>query len=77
MSESDNNQGNPAITGMLQFGQAMAQNFFQTIARQHAVMQDSSGEAAPGVALPETEAFARCSRISLRVTLRCGRRCCN
>ncbi|NMF88736.1 class I poly(R)-hydroxyalkanoic acid synthase [Aromatoleum petrolei] len=59
MSESDNNQGNPAIEGMLQFGQAMAQNFFQAIARQHAVMQDSSGEVAPGVQLPETEAFAR------------------
>ena len=59
MSESDNNQGNPAITGMLQFGQAMAQNFFQALARQHAVMQDSSGEAVPGVSLPETEAFAR------------------
>ncbi|MCC4116767.1 class I poly(R)-hydroxyalkanoic acid synthase [Aromatoleum toluclasticum] len=59
MSESDNNQGNPAIEGMLQFGQAMAQNFFQAIARQHAVMQDSSGEAAPGVTMPETDAFAR------------------
>ncbi|NMG44610.1 class I poly(R)-hydroxyalkanoic acid synthase [Aromatoleum toluvorans] len=59
MSESDNNQGNPAIQGMLQFGQAMAQNFFQAIARQHAVMQDSGGEAAPNVPMPETEVFAR------------------
>ncbi|AYH44977.1 class I poly(R)-hydroxyalkanoic acid synthase [Azoarcus sp. DN11] len=59
MSESDNNQGNPAIQGMLQFGQAMAQNFFQAIARQHAVMQDSSGEAAPNVPMPETEVFMR------------------
>lgn len=59
MSESDNKQGGPAIEGMLQFGQAMAQNFFQAIARQHAVMRDSSGEAAPSVAMPETDEFAR------------------
>ncbi|NMG27414.1 class I poly(R)-hydroxyalkanoic acid synthase [Aromatoleum evansii] len=59
MSESDNKQGNPAIEGMLQFGQAMAQNFFQAIARQHAVMQDSSGDAAPAISLPENEAIAR------------------
>lgn len=62
MSESDNKQPTAAMQGMLQFGQAMAQNFFQTIARQQAVMQDSSGVAAPNVPLPETEEFSRLQR---------------
>jgi polyhydroxyalkanoate synthase len=59
MSESDNKQPTAAIEGMLQFGQMMAQNFFQAIARQQAVMQDSSGVAAPSLPLPESEEFAR------------------
>jgi len=59
MSESDNKQPTAAIQGMLQFGQMMAQNFFQAIARQQAVMQDSSGVAAPSLPLPESEEFAR------------------
>jgi len=59
MSESDNKQATAAMQGMLQFGQAMAQNFFQTIARQHAAIQDSSGVAAPSLPLPENEEFTR------------------
>lgn len=62
MSESDNPQTNPAIEAMLQFGQNMARNFFQTIAGQHAVMQDSSGAAASSVTLPEADEFARLQR---------------
>ncbi|NMG74839.1 class I poly(R)-hydroxyalkanoic acid synthase [Aromatoleum diolicum] len=59
MSESDDKQATAAMQGMLQFGQAMAQNFFQSIVRQHAAIQDSSGAAAPSLPLPETEAFTR------------------
>ncbi|HJV26984.1 MAG TPA: class I poly(R)-hydroxyalkanoic acid synthase [Aromatoleum sp.] len=59
MSESDNKQPTAAFQAMLQFGQTMAQNFFEGVARQHAAIQDTSGAAAASVPLPETEAFAR------------------
>ena len=59
MSESDNQQPNAAFQAMLQFGQTMAQNFFDGIARQQAAMQDSSGAAAASLPMPETEAFSR------------------
>lgn len=58
---SDSGEKNPtaAMQGMLQFGQAMAQGFFDMLAKQHAAMQDSSGAAAPSLPMPEAESFAR------------------
>ncbi len=38
-------------------GQAMAQNFFDAIARQNVAIQDSSGVAAAKVPMPESEEF--------------------
>jgi polyhydroxyalkanoate synthase subunit PhaC len=43
--------------GMLQFGQAMAKNFFELVARQHAAVESDSGVAAPRLPLPEQEEF--------------------
>lgn len=43
--------------GMLQFGQAMAKNFFELVARQHAAIEGDSGVAVPRLPLPEQEAF--------------------
>ena len=62
MSESDKPQTNPAVDAMLQFGENMARNFFQTLSGQHAVMQDSSGAEAPAMPMPEAEEFARLQR---------------
>jgi polyhydroxyalkanoate synthase len=59
MSDTDDTQRTAATQGMYQFGQSMVQGFFDAIARQHAVMQDSSGVAAQRLPLPETEELAR------------------
>jgi polyhydroxyalkanoate synthase len=59
MSDSDDKQANIATQHMLQLGQAMVQNFFDIVARQHAAVQDSSGIAAQRLPLPENEEFAR------------------
>jgi polyhydroxyalkanoate synthase len=49
-----------AITqAMMQAGQAMAQSFFNALTQQQVAMQDSSGQAAAAVPLPEAEAFGR------------------
>ena len=54
MSESDGKQSAVAVQAMVAAGQAMAQNFFDALARQHVAMQDSSGVAAPKLPLPES-----------------------
>lgn len=60
MSDLEDQRPNAAaVQGMLQFGQAMAQNFFDAVARQHAAVQDSGGAALERLPLPETEEFAR------------------
>lgn len=59
MSDSEGRQENPGVQAMLAAGQAMAQQFFDALARQHVAMQDSSGLAAPKLPMPETEAFAK------------------
>ncbi|THF62457.1 class I poly(R)-hydroxyalkanoic acid synthase [Pseudothauera rhizosphaerae] len=58
---SDSGEKIPAaiVQGMLQFGQTMAQGFFDVLAKQHAAMQDTSGTAAPSLPLPEAEQFTR------------------
>lgn len=43
--------------GMLQFGQAMARNFFELVARQHAAIEGDSGVAVPRLPLPDQEAL--------------------
>lgn len=58
MSESNDKKSSDAMQMMFQTGQAMAQSFFDTLARQHAAMQDSSGAAATRVPLPEADVFA-------------------
>ncbi|THF66825.1 class I poly(R)-hydroxyalkanoic acid synthase [Pseudothauera nasutitermitis] len=58
MSDSGDKFSTAAMQGMLQFGQTMAQGFFDALARQHAAMEDSSGSAAPSLQLPDTEVFA-------------------
>lgn len=58
---SNSNEGRPtaAMQAMLLAGQAMAQSFFENIAKQHVAIQDSSGAAAPGIPMPEAEIFSR------------------
>ncbi|NLF54058.1 MAG: class I poly(R)-hydroxyalkanoic acid synthase [Thauera phenolivorans] len=58
MTDSKDGQSAAGLQAMLAAGQAMAQGFFDTLARQHAVMQDSTGAAAPKVPMPEAEALA-------------------
>ena len=55
MSDSSDNKGNAALDGMLQFGQAMARNFFDLVAKQQAVMKDSSGAPLTSLPMPEPE----------------------
>lgn len=59
MSNSNDGQATAAMQAMLLAGQAMAQTFFDNIAKQHVAIQDSSGVPAPGIPLPEAEAFSR------------------
>lgn len=59
MSDSKDKQAPAAVQAMLLAGQAMAQNFFDMVAKQHAAMQDSSGVVAERLPLPESEAFKR------------------
>jgi len=59
MSDSDDKQTKALTQGMLQFGQAMMQNFFDSVARSHAVVQDSSGAAVQRLPLPEAEELTR------------------
>lgn len=59
MSDSEDKGSNAAMLGMLQFGQAMAQNFFEAVARQHGAMENSSGAAVERLPLPEAEEFGR------------------
>ncbi len=59
MSESDGKQSAVAVQAMVAAGQAMAQNFFDALARQHVAMQDSSGVAAPKLPLPESSEMLR------------------
>lgn len=57
---SDSGAGQPpGMQAMWAAGQAMAQNFFDALARQQAAMQDSSGQAATQLPLPETAELAR------------------
>lgn len=58
MSDSKDDKTNFGMEGMIQFGQAMAQNFFAALAQQNAVIQDSSGAPAQNLPLPETEKLA-------------------
>ncbi len=55
MSDPKDSNQNATVEGMLQFGQAMAQNFFGMLAKQHAAMKDSSGTPFESVPLPESE----------------------
>lgn len=59
MSDLEDKQAKALAQGMLQFGQAMTQNFFDTIARGQAVVQDKGGAAAQRLPLPEAEELAR------------------
>ena len=59
MSDSDGKQSAVAVQAMLAAGQAMAQNFFDALARQHVAIQDSSGAAAPKLPLPESSEMLR------------------
>ncbi|HQZ02763.1 MAG TPA: class I poly(R)-hydroxyalkanoic acid synthase [Thauera sp.] len=59
MSDSEGKLPAAGVQAMLAAGQAMAQNFFDALARQQVVMQDSSGAAVPGLPLPESTEVAR------------------
>lgn len=71
MSDSNQRQGfegpaGAALQGMIQAGQAMAQQFFNQLMQQHAAIQDSSGQVPLQLPMPEPErmrqmqeAFAR------------------
>ena len=58
MSDSTGKQMPPGMQAILAAGQAMAQGFFDALARQHVAMQDSSGVAAQKLPMPETEVMA-------------------
>ena len=58
MSDSTGKQVPPGMQAILAAGQAMAQGFFDALARQHVAMQDSSGVAAQKLPMPETEVMA-------------------
>ncbi|MBP7639769.1 MAG: class I poly(R)-hydroxyalkanoic acid synthase [Thauera sp.] len=58
MSDSTDKQVPPGMQAILAAGQAMAQGFFDALARQHVAMQDSSGAAAQKLPMPETEVMA-------------------
>ena len=62
MSDSAGKQVPPSMQAMLAAGQAMAQGFFDALARQHVAMQDSSGVAAPKLPMPEAEVVAAMQR---------------
>ncbi|MBL8445739.1 MAG: class I poly(R)-hydroxyalkanoic acid synthase [Zoogloeaceae bacterium] len=55
MSDSNDSKAGAAMDGVLQFGQAMAKNFFEMMARQQAVVQDTSGTPLPQLPMPEPE----------------------
>lgn len=55
MSDSSGKQVPPGMEAILAAGQAMAQGFFDALARQHVAMQDSSGLAAQKLPMPESE----------------------
>ncbi|HRP95198.1 MAG TPA: class I poly(R)-hydroxyalkanoic acid synthase [Rhodocyclaceae bacterium] len=59
MSDSNDTHANDPMAGMLQFGQAMAQNFFAMVARHHAAIENTSGSPLPRLPLPESEQFTR------------------
>jgi polyhydroxyalkanoate synthase len=59
MSDSNDQQTNDPIGGVLQLSQAMAQNFFEMVARHHAAIEDTSGTPLPRLPMPESEQFAR------------------
>ncbi|MHB8786102.1 MAG: PHA/PHB synthase family protein [Thauera sp.] len=58
MSDSAGKQVPPGMQALYAAGQAMAQGFFDTLARQHVAMQDSSGMAASRLPMPEAELMA-------------------
>lgn len=58
MSDSKDDKTNFGMEGMIQFGQAMAQNFFGALARQHAAIQDSGGAPVHSLPMPEAEKLA-------------------
>ena len=58
MSDSAGKQVPPGMQAIFATGQAMAQGFFDALARQHAAMQDTSGVAAPKLPMPESEVMA-------------------
>jgi polyhydroxyalkanoate synthase len=59
MANTEEQQTSAASQGMLRFGQVMAQNFFDAIARQHAAIQDSTGTAVQRLPLPAADEFGR------------------
>ncbi|MDD2873697.1 MAG: class I poly(R)-hydroxyalkanoic acid synthase [Azoarcus sp.] len=59
MSDSNDKQAPAAMQAMLLAGQTMATTFFDMVAKQHAAMQDSSGNAASQLPLPESDALKR------------------
>ncbi|ANQ84186.1 polyhydroxyalkanoate synthase [Azoarcus olearius] len=59
MSNSNEGQAAAAMQAMLLAGQAMAQTFFDNIAKQHSAVADSGGGGVPPLPLPETETFSR------------------
>lgn len=59
MSDPKENSSNPTMEGMLQAGQAMAQNFFGMLVRQQAAINDSSGKPLTNLPMPEADELAR------------------
>ncbi|MDR0564341.1 MAG: class I poly(R)-hydroxyalkanoic acid synthase [Azoarcus sp.] len=60
MSDDTNKQQSDfGLEAMMQAGQTMMRGFFDTLTKQQAAMQDSTGQAAASVPLPDSETMAR------------------
>jgi len=59
MSDANTQQATAAMQAMMEAGQAMARNFFETLTNQHVAMQDNGGMAAASVPMPNPAEFAK------------------
>jgi polyhydroxyalkanoate synthase len=59
MSDNANKQQGDGLQAMMQAGQAMMKGFFETLVKQQVAMQDSTGQAAPDVPMPDKETLTR------------------
>ena len=57
--DANNRQNNINLEAMMQAGQAMMQNFFDTLAKNQVAMQDTKGMAAPSLPMPDAQTLSQ------------------